>query len=29
VAVDKGSAIYIPKGAWHGIQTPDSEMLLL
>lgn len=27
--VGKGSAIFIPKGAWHGIQNPDQEMLLL
>ena len=27
--VEKGSAIYIPKGAWHGVENPDSEMLLL
>ena len=28
-AVEKGSAIYIPKGAWHGVENPDSELLLL
>src|SRR5215471_12903407 len=27
--VEKGSAIYIPKGAWHGVENPDSEVLLL
>ena len=27
--VEKGSAIYIPKNAWHGIDNPDSELLLL
>lgn len=27
--VEKGSAIYIPKGAWHGVENPDSELLLL
>jgi quercetin dioxygenase-like cupin family protein len=27
--VEKGSAIYIPKGVWHGVQNPDSELLLL
>src|SRR5262249_47860029 len=25
----KSSAIYIPKGVWHGIENPDSELLLL
>ena len=29
VPVIKGSAIYIPSGAWHGIENPDSELLLL
>src|SRR5262249_2596967 len=28
-AVEKGSAIYIPKGVWHGVENPDSELLLL
>ena len=27
--VEKGSALYIPKGAWHGVENPDSELLLL
>jgi len=27
--VEKGSAIYVPKGAWHGVENPDSELLLL
>ena len=27
--VEKGSAIYIPKGVWHGVENPDSELLLL
>src|SRR5512145_49310 len=27
--VEKGSAIYIPKGIWHGVENPDSELLLL
>jgi oxalate decarboxylase/phosphoglucose isomerase-like protein (cupin superfamily) len=27
--VKKGSAIYIPKGVWHGVENPDSELLLL
>jgi mannose-6-phosphate isomerase-like protein (cupin superfamily) len=27
--IAKGSAIYIPKGVWHGIENPDSELVLL
>jgi mannose-6-phosphate isomerase-like protein (cupin superfamily) len=27
--VEKGSAIYIPKGVWHGVENPDGELLLL
>src|SRR5215813_2552574 len=27
--VEKGSAIYIPKGVWHGVENPDSELMLL
>jgi mannose-6-phosphate isomerase-like protein (cupin superfamily) len=27
--VEKGSAIYIPKGVWHGLENPDSELSLL
>ena len=27
--IKKGSAIYIPKDAWHGVENPDSELLLL
>jgi len=27
--VEKGSAIYIPKGVWHGVENPDRELLLL
>jgi quercetin dioxygenase-like cupin family protein len=27
--LEKGSAIYIPKGVWHGVENPDSELLLL
>src|SRR5262249_36879103 len=27
--VAKGSAIYIPKGVWHGVENPDNELLLL
>ena len=26
--VEKGSAIYIPKWVWHGVENPDSELLL-
>ena len=29
VPVEKGSAIYIPTGVWHGVENPDSELLLL
>jgi quercetin dioxygenase-like cupin family protein len=29
VPIEKGSAIYIPKGVWHGVENPDSELLLL
>jgi mannose-6-phosphate isomerase-like protein (cupin superfamily) len=29
MAVEKGSAIYVPKGVWHGVENPDSELLLL
>ena len=29
MSVEKGSAIYIPKGVWHGVENPDSELLLL
>jgi len=27
--IEKGSAIFIPNGAWHGVENPDSELLLL
>jgi mannose-6-phosphate isomerase-like protein (cupin superfamily) len=27
--IEKGSAIYIPKGVWHGVENPDRELLLL
>ena len=27
--VEKGSAIDIPRGAWHGVENPDRELLLL
>jgi mannose-6-phosphate isomerase-like protein (cupin superfamily) len=29
MSVEKGSAIYVPKGVWHGVENPDSELLLL
>ncbi len=29
IPVEKGSAIYVPRGAWHGVDNPDSELLLL
>ncbi len=29
VAIEKGSAIYVPTGVWHGVENPDSELLLL
>jgi mannose-6-phosphate isomerase-like protein (cupin superfamily) len=29
MAVEKGSAIYVPQGVWHGVENPDSELLLL
>ena len=27
--VEKGSAIYVPRGVWHGVENPDSELVLL
>jgi len=27
--VEKGATIFIPKGAWHGFDKGDKEMLLL
>ena len=27
--VEKGSAIYVPKGVWHGVENRNSELLLL
>jgi len=27
--IEKGSAIFIPNRAWHGVENPDSELLLL
>lgn len=29
IPIEKGSAIYIPRGVWHGVENPDSELLLL
>ena len=29
IPIKKGSAIYIPKGVWHGVENPASELLLL
>jgi len=29
LTVDKGAMIFIPKGAWHGFDKSDKEMLLL
>ena len=29
IPVEKGSAIYVPKGVWHGVENPDRELLLL
>jgi len=29
VAIEKGSAMYVPRGAWHGVENPDRELLLL
>lgn len=27
--VEKGSAMFVPTGVWHGIENPDCELLLL
>jgi len=27
--IEKGTSVYIPKGIWHGVQNPASELLLL
>jgi mannose-6-phosphate isomerase-like protein (cupin superfamily) len=27
--LEKGSCMYIPKGAWHGIENPDQDLWLL
>lgn len=29
MSVEEGSAIYVPTGVWHGVENPDSELLLL
>jgi len=29
MSIEKGSAIYVPTGVWHGVENPDSELLLL
>jgi mannose-6-phosphate isomerase-like protein (cupin superfamily) len=29
IPIEKGSAVYVPTGVWHGIENPDSELLLL
>jgi mannose-6-phosphate isomerase-like protein (cupin superfamily) len=28
-ALEKGSCMYVPRGSWHGIENPDSELTLL
>lgn len=27
--IERGSAIYVPTGVWHGVENPDCELLLL
>jgi mannose-6-phosphate isomerase-like protein (cupin superfamily) len=27
--IEKGSAVYVPKGVWHGVDNPDSDLTLL
>ena len=27
--IEKGSSIFVPKGIWHGVQNPTTELLLL
>ena len=27
--IEKGTCVYIPRGIWHGVQNPASELLLL
>ncbi len=29
MSVEKGSAMYVPNGVWHGVENPDCELLLL
>jgi mannose-6-phosphate isomerase-like protein (cupin superfamily) len=29
MSIEKGSAVYVPTGVWHGVENPDSELLLL
>jgi mannose-6-phosphate isomerase-like protein (cupin superfamily) len=29
MSIEKGSAVYVPNGVWHGVENPDSELLLL
>jgi mannose-6-phosphate isomerase-like protein (cupin superfamily) len=29
MSIEKGSAIYVPTGVWHGVENPDGELLLL
>jgi len=27
--LQKGSSVFIPKGAWHGVQNPDGDLLVM
>ncbi|OAI43209.1 hypothetical protein AYO41_02575 [Verrucomicrobia bacterium SCGC AG-212-E04] len=27
--IEKGSAIFVPTGVWHGVENPDRELQLL
>ncbi|HEU5247397.1 MAG TPA: cupin domain-containing protein [Candidatus Udaeobacter sp.] len=29
IPIEKGSVIYVPRGVWHGVENPDSELWLL
>ena len=29
IPIERGSAIYVPKDAWHGVENPKQELLLL
>ncbi len=29
MSIEKGSAMYVPTGVWHGVENPDSELSLL